>query len=125
MRRLTILTMLLFSFSFIGPSVFAVTCGPTVCTCSGDTDCDALFTSNKCKEGTEVVGEDDSGECKKAARLWTPAIKLKQKSNRNQGIKRQRGRSSQGRQRMREQVRSRGIPQIEIPAPEPPALPSP
>lgn len=42
-----------------------VQCGPSVCTCSGVNDCDALFTSTLCKSGTEQVDPDDNGQCEK------------------------------------------------------------
>lgn len=42
-----------------------VQCGPSVCTCSGVNDCDALFTSTLCKAGTEKVDPDDNGQCDK------------------------------------------------------------
>lgn len=41
-----------------------VTCGPKTCTCKGDDDCDALFTSTKCKAGTATHDTRTSnGEC--------------------------------------------------------------
>lgn len=40
------------------------TCGTTTCTCSNDADCDILFTSTKCKEGTQVhSSRTSSGQC--------------------------------------------------------------
>ena len=44
-----------------------VTCGPKTCTCTDDDDCDALFTSTKCKSGTAVHNTRTStGECQAA-----------------------------------------------------------
>ncbi len=43
-----------------------VQCGPSTCTCKGINDCDALFTSSKCQDGSATVDPDDNGECKRA-----------------------------------------------------------
>jgi len=128
MRIFSFSIIFMFAVSFLVPSVHAVTCGPTVCTCAGINDCDALFTSNKCKEGTELTDPDDNGECNKADRLVKPAIKLKQKTTNRQRLNRQRERAIDGPQRIKGRVRSRGIenlPPTVNPDPEPPALPAP
>ena len=79
--NLTLIILFLCSaFLFTTNSSFAVTCSTTHCTCSGDDDCDALFTSTKCKSGTAVVDDDDDGQCEKARATSIPKTVNKVKS---------------------------------------------
>ena len=42
-------------------------CGTTTCTCANDDECDVLFSSTKCKEGTAVHNTTTSGgQCESA-----------------------------------------------------------